>query len=198
VRNSEEYKLVQLQPNLNAVPASLRYFDPEVQNAANAEPLDMDRFIRANAKGQQLKAAYLEALTALAPRLSKRTFSLFADPREPLFDSDLAAFSAGDLLPFATSGTRRMRMELNVQATFRSFDLKTLHQLRYRGIKSLNFNFPAERWFDWGDSVASLLAHELTGEQTGPMQHAFYFVSGATLSITFERVSWQAKRNSQA
>ncbi|NUQ27686.1 MAG: hypothetical protein HOQ35_04110 [Acidobacteriaceae bacterium] len=158
----------------------------------------MDRFIRANAKGQQLKAAYLEALRALAPRLSKRAFSLFADPREPLFDSDLVVFSAGDLLPFATSGTRRLRTELNVEATFRSFDLKTLHRLTYKGIKSLNFNFPAERWFDWGDCVASLLAHELTGEQTGPMQHAFYFVSGATISVTCERVSWQTKRNSQA
>jgi len=194
--NLRDRTLVQLQPNPSAVPAPLRFYDPELQNSLNAEPFDADRFQRARAKAKRLNTAYLEGISALGSQLSKRTLSLFADPREPMFDSDLLEFSLGDSLQHATVGSRRRRLELTVRATFRSFDEKTLHLLTYRGIKALNLNVPIERWFDMGRSrIDSLLAHEITGEEIDLMQHAFLFVSGAAISITCEQIRWQTKRN---
>ncbi len=83
-----------------------------------------------------------------------------------------------------------------VRATFGSFDEETLHTLTYRGVKALNVNVPMERWYERGGCrIDSLLSHELTSEEVGLMRHAFLFASGAALSIIFERVKWQTKRN---
>lgn len=183
------------QPNPAGIPAPLRYYDPELQDALNAEPYDADRFQRARAKAKQLNAAYMEALNPLASRLSKQTFSLFSDPREPLFDADLFEFSLGDSLQYAAPSSRRRTLKMAVRATFGSFDGKTLHTLSYGGVKALSVNVPMERWYECGGSrIDSLLSHELTSEQAGQMRHAFLFASGAALSITFERVTWRTKR----
>jgi hypothetical protein len=164
--NLNERVLVQLQPNACAIPSPLRFYDPELQNALNVEPFDVERLQRARAKAKQLNAAYLGGLAELASRMSKRTFSLFSDPRDPMFDSDLVEFSFGDSL-----------------------------MLLAAGIKALSVNVPSERWFDqWRSRIDSLLAHELTGEEVGYMQHAFLFASGAAISITFERVRWHTRQ----
>jgi len=138
----------------------------------------------------------MEEVSSLAPRLSKRTFSLFSDPRQPLFDSDLLGFSFGDLLHYMPGRNRRKALETAVEATFRSFDQKTLHLLSYKGIEALSVNVPSERWFEMKrKSIDHLLADELTSAGANRMQHAFLFASGAVISITFERVRWETKRN---
>jgi hypothetical protein len=193
--NLNERVLVQLQPNACAIPSPLRFYDPELQNALNVEPFDVERLQRARAKAKQLNAAYLGGLAELASRMSKRTFSLFSDPRDPMFDSDHVEFSIGDSLMLLAAGNRQKTLEMGVRATFRSFDGKTLHLLTYKGIKALSVNVPSERWFDqWRSRIDSLLAHELTGEEVGYMQHAFLFASGAAISITFERVRWHTRQ----
>jgi len=189
-----ERTLVLIQPNPAAIPSPLRYYDPELQNALNTEPFDTDRFQHARSRAKELNAAYLKGLSSLASRLSKRTFALFADPKEPMFDSDLFEFSFGDSIQHTAVKSRRRTWEMTVQATFCSFDEKTLHLLAYRGVKALSVNVPAERWFA-SRRIESLLSHELTDEKSGLMQHAFLFASGAAISITFERVRWQTKRN---
>jgi len=183
-----------VQPNPAAIPAPLRYYDPELQDAPNTEPYDADRYQRARAKAKQLNAAYIEELITLAPRLSKRTLSLFSDPQEPLFDADLFEFSFGDSTQYAEARSRRRKLKFAIRATFGSFDGDSLHLLSYRGIKGLTVNVPIERWYErWGNRIDSLLSHELTSAGD-LMNHSFLFASGAALSITFERVSWQTKR----
>jgi hypothetical protein len=187
--------LVHAQPNPKAIPAPLQYYDPELQDALNAEPYDADRFQRARAKSKQLHAAYMKQLVALAPRLSKRTFSLFSDPKQPLFDSDLLRFSFGDSLGYAAKTRRRRRLEISVQAIFGSFDGEILNELTYKGIEFVKANVPVERWYQMGvNKIDSLLADELTSADANLMQHAFLFASGATISITFERVIWKTMR----
>jgi hypothetical protein len=113
-----------------------------------------------------------------------------------MFDSDLLEFSFGDSIQYTTVSSRRRALEMTVEATFRSFDEKTLHLLTYKGIKALSVNVPAERWFAHGRvRIDSLLSHELTSEENGLMQHAFLFASGASFLITSERVRWQTRRN---
>jgi hypothetical protein len=191
-----ERTLVLIQPRSAATPAPLRYYDPELQNSFCVELFDADRLQRARAKAKELNAAYLKGLSSLAPRLSKRTFALFADPREPMFDSDLLEFSFGDSIQYEAVRGRRRTLEMIVRAAFRSFDEKTLHLLTYKGVRALSVNVPEERWFAGGRSrIDSLLAHELTGEENDLMKHAFLFASGAAISITFERVRWHTKGN---
>jgi hypothetical protein len=188
--------LVHAQPNPKAIPAPLQYYDPELQDALNVEPYDADRLQRARAKSKQLHAAYMKQLAALAPRLSKRTYSLFSDPKQPLFDSDLSIFSFGDSLGYAAKTRRRRKLETSIKAVFCSFDEKTLNELTYKGIESFNANIPVERWYEmWRNRIDSLLADELTSADANLMQHAFLFASGATISITFERVIWKTMRN---
>jgi hypothetical protein len=195
MEESSKKTLVVAQPNPAAIPAPLRYYDPELQDALNAEPYDADRFQRARAKAKQLHASYIEELNALASRLSQRTSSLVADPQEPLFDADLFEFSFGDALQNAAAGSRRRALRMSVRATFGSFDEETLHTLTYRGVKALNANVPMERWYErWGSRIDSLLSHELTSAGVGLMRHAFLFASGAALSIICERVRWETKR----
>ena len=196
MKHSSGLSLVQVQPNPAAIPAPLRYYDPELQNAWNVEPFDNERLMRAQTKGMKLHAAYLRQVATLAPRLSKQTFSHVAAIRSPLFDADLVAFSFGDLLGHAAPRKRRKRLETTVQATFRSFEEDKLHLLAYRNIAALNVNVPADRWFDAGGNkrIDSLLADELTNVDATLMQHAFLFASGAAISIQFEHVSWKTKR----
>jgi hypothetical protein len=75
----------------------------------------------------------MEGLNALVSRLSKQTFSLFSDPREPLFDADLLKFSFGDSLQYAAARSRRRVLKMAVRAVFGSFDEETLHTLTYSG-----------------------------------------------------------------
>ena len=186
-------KIVQPNPNVN--PASLRYYDPELQNAGNREPFDREGFDRAAQNSRELRKAYLQQLSGLAPRLSKRTYSLLANPEEPLFDSDLLQFSFGDSLTYAAKSKRRRRLSTTVQAVFRNFHEDALHTLAYEGIESLKVNVPTERWFDMGQKkIDNLLAHELTDSDGRQMLHSFLFASGATVSITFERMNWKTQR----
>jgi hypothetical protein len=200
MRHLNESSLTQVQPNLVAVPAPLRYYDPELQNALNAEPFDKESFQRASEKGKQLNAAYRRQVAALAPRVSKRTLSLFSDPKQPLFDADLFEFSFGDSLGYLVPRRRRRTQTTSVRATFCSFDGNTLHLLTYSQVAVLNVNVPPDRWFEWPlgrNRIDSLLANELTAVDAKLMQHAFLFVSGATISIRFERVKWETRRNNR-
>jgi hypothetical protein len=190
--------LTVLQPNMDAVPSPLRFYDPELQNAWNAEPFDKVRLQRASQNAKELNLAYLRQMKDLVDRVSKRTFALFSDPEQPLFDADLFELSIGDALKYAVPKRRRVAPSTSVRATFRSFDSKTLHVLTYNRIASVNFNLPHDRWFSWpsgGSRIDSLLAHELTSMDATLMKHAFLFVSGATISIHFERVKWETRRN---
>ena len=114
--------LEQVQPNASAVPPPLRYYDPELQNASNAEPFDKERFRLACEKAKELDAAYLRQVIHLADRVSKRTLSLLSDPTKPLFDADLFEFSVGDALEYMVSTKRRAAASTSVRATFCSFD----------------------------------------------------------------------------
>jgi hypothetical protein len=89
-----------------------------------------------------------------------------------MFDSDLVEFS----WRFASARSTRRRLELTIRATFRSFDAKTMHLLTFEGIKVLS------------------ACHKLTDEGVELMRHAS-FESGAKISITYERVRRQTKRN---
>jgi hypothetical protein len=194
----ENRSLTQLEPDESGTPAPLRFYDPEIQNAWNAQPPDMERIQRANLEAAKLKAAYLSQLTSLSERISKKTFSLFSDPKQPLFDADLFKFSVGDALAYSEPSQRRMRMSIAVEATFCSFDGKTLHDLTYSGIAAVRVDVPNGRWFSWpggGNRMDSLLADELTSLDTELMKHAFLFVSGATISIEFKKVHWKTRRN---
>jgi hypothetical protein len=188
-------QLVILQPNPNRRPAPLKYYDPELQDAGNAEPYDEARFQRAGAKAKRLCSAYLKQLAQLRPRLSKRTYSLFADERQLLFDSNVLEFMFGD--SFKRYRTRGFRFTTAVSAKFLDFDMKTIHVLKYRGVDSLNINVPSERWYDWGGAsknIDRLLANELTAVNPTMMEHRFLFSSGTTISVKFSRVTWGTKR----
>jgi hypothetical protein len=194
----EQRSFTPLQPDENATPSPLRFYDPEIQNAWNAEPPDSERIARANQRAAELKTAYLRQLSDLSGRISKKTFSLFSDPKQPLFDADLFKFSVGDALGYLEPRKRRARPTTSVEATFRSFDGNTLHDLTYRGIASVNVDVPNTRWFIWpggGSRIDSLLANELTALDSELMKHAFLFVSGATITIEFRGVTWKTKRN---
>jgi hypothetical protein len=194
----EKRSLTPLQPEKNATPSPLRFYDPEIQNAWNAEPPDKDRIERANQKAAELKAAYLRQLIDLSGRISKKTLSLFSDPKQPLFDADLFKFSVGDALTYSIPRKRKLRLSTAVEATFCSFDGKTLHDLTYTGVASVNLDIPTERWFSLptgGSRIDSLLANELTASNPQLMKHAFLFVSGATISIEFKQVKWTTRRH---
>ena len=199
MKHSPKRTLSLVQPNRKAIPPPLRYYDPELQDALNVEPFDEDRLQRARAKAVRLNSAYLEEISGLAPRLSRRTFSKFSDPRQPLFDSDLLEFAFGDSLgyPVTTKGRQRTLM-MAVRAAFRSFNEKLIHVLTYSDVDSLSVNVPAETWYArcGKKRIDCLLADELTSVDSGLMSHAFLFVSGASVSITFERVRWETKRDS--
>jgi hypothetical protein len=194
----EKRSLKQLEPDESATPSSLRFYDPEIQNAWNAEPRDGERIERANQEASKLKAAYLRQLTDLSERISKETFSRFSDPRQPLFDADLFKFSVGDALGYSEPRQRRMRLSTAVEATFCSFDGKTLHDLTYSGIAAVRVDVPNGRWFSWPtgrNRMDSLLADELTSLDPQLMKHAFLFASGATISIECKRINWKTRRN---
>ena len=80
MKNLNHPVLTVIQPNLAATPPALRYYDPELQIAWNLEPCDRERLERAQRRAKELHKAYLRSLTALAPLMSKRTFSLFSNP----------------------------------------------------------------------------------------------------------------------
>jgi hypothetical protein len=184
--------LTQAQSNKSATPHPLRYYDPELQEAWNAEPFDSARAEKARKNTRKLHKAYLKQIEALASRMSRNAYLRFSDPRGLLFDSDLLKFEFGDSLGAPPNGLRRNRLKLSVRALFGSFDGKTLHELKYRQVASLNANIPTERWFDAGDGrVDSLLADELTDANGSLMQHTFLFVSGTLISIQFGAVSWK-------
>lgn len=194
----EKRSLTQLEPDECATPSPLRFYDPEIQNAWNTEPPDGKRIERANQEAAKLKAAYLRQLTDLSERISKDTFSRFSDPRQLLFDADLFKFSVGDALAYSEARKRRRRLSTTVEATFCSFDGKTLHDLAYSGIATIKVDVPNARWFSWSigrNRMDSLLADELTSLDTELMKHAFLFASGATISIEFKKVSWKTRRN---
>jgi hypothetical protein len=196
MKQPDKRSLVHIQPSPDAIPAPLQYYDPELQNSLNIEPFDEERFQRARVKSKKLHAAYLKEVSSLSPRLNKSTFLRFSDSRQPLFDSNLLEFSLGDSLSNAEMRCHRKTLEMVVQAEFRSFDEKILHRLTYKKIKALNVNVPSERWFEMGrKNLDSLLADELTSVDAKLMQHSFLFASGATISITFERVRWETMRN---
>ena len=194
----EKRSLTQLEPDESATPSPLRFYDPEIQNAWNAEPPDGERIERANQKAVKLKAAYVRQLADLAERMSKETYSRFSDPGQPLFDADLFKFSVGDALAHSEPRQRRMKLSTAVEATFCSFDGKTLHDLTYSGIAAVRVDVPNGRWFSWPTGrkrMDSLLADELTSLDPELMKHAFLFVSGATISIEFKKVNWKTRRN---
>jgi hypothetical protein len=158
---------------------------------------DEKRCLLAAAKSDRLHAAYLKQVADLRSRMSERTFARFADKRQPLFDSDLLEFAFGNALGYAIKMDRRRTLRTAVQAKFRSFDYKTLHFLTYKDVEALNANVPDQRWFDMGGpkKIDNLLADELTSVHSRLMQHSFLFASGATISIRFEHVRWETKRN---
>ena len=185
------------QPSIKFVPKPLRYYDPELQNAGSPEEWNEEsyaRFRRAKDEAKRLRRAYQKQLAKLRPRLSKRTYSLFADERQPLFDSNLLEFAFGDSI--SKLRTRGFRFATIVSAKFLGFDMKTIHLLRYRGINSLAINVPNERWYDWSDATAidSLLANELIASSATLMEHRFLFSSGTTISIRFSEVRWDKRR----
>ncbi len=193
--SKENCELQIVQPNVNAAPRALKYYDPELQNASNSEPYDRARYEHALARGARLHREYIKQLRELRSRLSKRTYSLFADERGPLFDSNLVEFAFGDQLDGRKLGGGGWRPKTSARATFLSFDMKTIHVLRYQRIRSLKVNVPNERWFDMGShDIDSLLAHELTSPTRDLLQHQFLFVSGTSISLTFEQVVWSSKR----
>lgn len=189
--------LTQLEPDKAATPTPLSFYDPELQNAWNAVPVDRERIVRANQRATSLKAAYKRQLMALSERMSKDTFSRFSNPRELLFDAELFKFSVGDALSYSEPRRRMIRLSTSVEATFCSFDGKTLHHLAYRGISAVKVDLPDARWFTThtGYRVDSLLADELTSLDSERMKHAFLFVSGTTISIEFRKVNWKTTRN---
>jgi hypothetical protein len=194
----EKRSLTQLEPNESGTPAPLRFYDPEIQNAWNAGPPDRQRVQRANLEAARLTAAYLSQLTNLSERMSKKTFSLFSNPKRPLFDADLFRFSVGDALAYSESRQQRMRLSTAVEATFCSFDGKTFHDLSYSGVAAVRVDVPKARWFSWPNGknrMDSLLADELTALDAELMKHAFLFVSGATISIEFKHVKRKTRRN---
>jgi hypothetical protein len=187
--------LTQAQSNKSAIPHPLRYYDPELQEAWNAEPFDSARVEKARQSARKLHKAYLKQIEALASRISKSAYLRFSDPRELLFDSDLLEFEFGDSLGASLKGLRRNSLKLSVRALFSSFDGKTLHELKYEQVASLNANIPTERWFDVGNGrVDSLLADELTDVNGSLMQHTFLFASGTLISVRFGAVSWKSSR----
>jgi hypothetical protein len=191
-------ELVVVQPNLNGVPDSLTYYDPELQNAWNADPPDAARLARANSKSRQLHSEYMKQLSKLRPRLSQRTYKRFAAEQDSLFDSNLLEFTFGDRVGFAgkEKGTRPRTVAL---ATLLSFDENTLHELHYRDIEFMQANLPEQQWFSWGRGrqIDSLLAHELTSDGKARMQHELLFASGAAISIGFTHVTWDTRRSSK-
>jgi hypothetical protein len=196
----EQPTLTLAQSNKRAIPQPLRFYDPELQEAWNADPFDPERLEKARQKASELHHAYLKHLQRLSPRLSKKTYQRFSDPRLPLFDSDLVEFAFGDLLGARLNTQRRTRPQLAIRALFRSFDEKTLHELKYRPVESLNANIPLERWFDWGDGrrrIDHLLADELTDAGGSQMQHTYLFASGTLISIRFGTVTWERTRIGQ-
>jgi hypothetical protein len=188
-------ELVVAQPNLNGVPAALAYYDPELQNAWNAHPSDAGRLARAESKSKQLHVEYMKQLTKLRPRLSQRTYKRFAADQDSLFDSNLLEFTFGDRVGFAEKA-KRTRPRTTVRATFLSFDENTVHELHYRDIEFMQANLPEQQWFSWGRGrqIDRLLAHELTAAGKDTMQHNLLFASGAAISITFARVTWDTRR----
>ncbi|HWR15975.1 MAG TPA: hypothetical protein VN577_14195 [Terriglobales bacterium] len=177
---------------MNANPEPLTYYDRELQNAWNAEPFDPDRLRRAHEKSKQLYRAYNKQLRKLRPRLAKRTYERFTDEKDPLFDSNLLEFTFGDALGTAKKAIVRPS-QAAVRATFLSFDEKTLHELRYRKLESLQVDLPTEPWFHWGGhkQIDSLLSHELTANGRSLMQHKFLFASGAVIAVTFAEMTWK-------
>jgi hypothetical protein len=187
--------LTNAQSNKLAIPRPLQFYDPELQEAWNAEPADPARLEKARDHARELHRAYLKQLPPLQPRLSMKTYLRFSDPRQPLFDSDLLEFAFGDAVSLHRKRSRRQRLKLSVRAQFRSFDEKSIHTLTYRRVVSLNANIPSDRWFDWGDGqIDHLLADELTEADASSMRHTFLFASGTLISILFGAVTWESTR----
>lgn len=185
------------QPSIEGTPDALRYYIPELQNAVNAEPFDIARYKRAQAKQMRLNRAYLLQLTKLKDRLSKKSYSLFCNPKAPLFDADLFEFSFGDGVGSSAGVDLYRSRKALVRARFKSFDGKMLHILTYKDIAAFDAKLPAVRWF--GSSFAerrmdSLIHHELTSINNKLMQHSYLFVSGATVTVQFQRVKWDTQR----
>lgn len=194
-----EPQLVLVQPNPNAVLLPLRYYDPELQNAMNAEPFDKTRLQRAYEQAKRLTTEYLKQLADIEDRVNKQTFKLLSDEKQPLFDADLFELSMGDALEHLPLAKRR-RLSSAVRARFGSFDGTRLHTLTYSRIAAIHVNASEERWFDRrsGSCFDSLLTHELTAINESLMQHAFLFVSGASISIRFERFQWAVTKTDRA
>ncbi len=193
--SKQERTLTPAQSNYSAIPQPLRFYDPELQEALNAEPFDSSRYEKARQNARALHQAYLKQMKVLEPRLSKKAYRMFADPTQPLFDSDLLEFAFGDSVGVSPKSSRRNRLRLSIRAVFRSFDENLLHKLSYRKVTSLHANIPVERWFDSGDGrIDSLLADELVGLSGSLLEHTFLFVSGARITVQFGSVGWETTR----
>jgi hypothetical protein len=190
-------RTVPVRPNRESTPRGWRFYDPEQQNLANEEPLDMVRYRAVLRKQRRLRERYLRHLSSLRNRLANSTYTRFTADAPPLFDSNLLEFSVGDALG-KFEPRARWRPKTTIEADLLSFDMKTIHTLHYTDVDSLLFEMPHERWFNSFDQarrgIDSLIHDELTAAGKLSMQHGFLFVSGTTIRIIFRSIRWTTKR----
>ena len=199
-KTPSEITVTPLIPNPRATPYPLRFYDPEIQIAANLEPFDKARMDRAFLKAEILRQAYLQQLHPLRSRFALPTYRRLSDPRKPLFDSNLISFSVGDAISRIVAG-RGWKPKPSALARFLSFDQKIVHTLRFSGLHHMSCNLPQHRWFSWSSAdrdFDSLLHDELTPYENGLMRHRFLFSSGAAIDLVFARVVWSTTRINRA
>jgi hypothetical protein len=178
----------------SGTPKALKYYDPELQNAANSD--DAERYRTALRKHARLRNSYLRHLGMIRDRVSRAAYARLSAERNPLFDNNLLAFTVGDGFGNVLS-TKGWNPKTRAEASFVDFDLKKVHLLSYSGLDCLQLNMPHEQWFDSGNrrnrDIDSLIHNELTAAGSDLLRHTFLFTTGTTIEITFRKLRWITK-----
>jgi hypothetical protein len=187
-----------LQPNSKARVKALRFYDPELQDASNADPPDPERLKRALLKSKKLHRAYQRQLAQIRGSVSAQTYRRFAKKRDPLFDSNLLSFSFGDSVFSRGAISRWPSFEARIEVRFLSFEGGTVHILKYRGIYAMSIHVPHERWYAFPNSkpqIDSLLFHQVTSAGPKAIKHEFLFHSGTTIEIICGKMHWDSHKS---
>jgi len=135
---------------------------------------------------------YAWQLKDIRVRLSANESKFFGNVS--LHDGTLLSFSVGDALESTENGLIKKR-QTKVKIIVKSAENGSIYTLNYSGIHRCSVDFPSATplFYKPGDPFDDWGYDELTDAGNGLYQHEILFASGATISIIFQRFSYQIK-----
>jgi hypothetical protein len=173
----------------------MKYYLRELQDFMNSENDSAEstkHAIKIARKQARLHKEYLSQLSQLQKRITARTYTLLHTSSDPLFDSNLMAFSIGDSVRKKVKyGAEWFHTEVFIRLI--TFEEDAIYTLKYRGVDSVRFDLPHEKWYNWPSvhDIGCLLSHEVLPADEVYLSHEFLFTSGATLMIKFKKLDFE-------